>query len=158
IDCRSMEPSRCSKSGRTGMRCCDAVRDLRRRSMSTPSENDASARFAGSLSDGKAPTGVPATVSLTPDGLEITAAERARRRIWRYASLYSSAPLTARSRGVVLSESSLGTETLFVADPDFARALLAHATALGVVPRRVKALVPGVAATAAATVLAATVW
>jgi predicted Zn-dependent protease len=126
--------------------------------MSTPSETSASGPFAGSLSDGTTPTGVPVGVSLTANGLEITTEASRRRRTWRYGDLYSSTPLSARSHEVVLNESALGAETLFVADPGFARALLERATSLGVLPRRVRALVPGVVVMVIAAMLVGVMW
>lgn len=106
--------------------------------------------FPASLGDGRTAAATPVQVRLQEAGLEIGAARGDRRTplLWPYSELRASVPLLAGAPDVVLSRSTGGAESLFVADPDFSRLLLERAKFLGAGRQRLLALRPGIAAVA----------
>src|SRR5262245_26248922 len=95
--------------------------------MSTPSDGT---RFAGMHSDGRFATASPVSVRFTGGGLELRSDAKMVPDTWAYDEVQSSVPLAPDAADVLLSLLPDGKETLFVADPSFARLLLAYAPAL----------------------------
>jgi predicted Zn-dependent protease len=123
--------------------------------MSMPSDG---ARFLGAMSDGRSPTTFPVLVLFTGAGLELRASGPIAPRTWPYDALQASVPLTNEAPDVLLSLKQDGAETLFVADPSFAQALLARAPGLSSARQRWQGLKPGLAVLGAAVLLVAGVW
>jgi beta-barrel assembly-enhancing protease len=121
--------------------------------MSMPSEERA---FAGTYADGHSAGARRVEVRCGSDGLMMGGPGLLRPRAWAYADLRTSAPLRADDRDVLLSLQGAGTETVFVADPAFAPALLARAPQLSAARQRLGALRPGLIAAALAAVVIAT--
>ncbi len=114
--------------------------------------------YAGSLSDGRSADAIRVEVVLAQAGIEVRARGERQPLVWPYATLHSAAPLSASAPDVLLSRLPGGAETLFVADPAFARALLARAPELSVARQRWKGLRPGLAVVAAVVLAAAGMW
>jgi Zn-dependent protease with chaperone function len=105
--------------------------------------------YAARLSDGRSAVSAPVRVRLAETGLEILAeGERRAGLVWPYAELNSAVPLRGDAPDVLLSRKPDGAQALFVADPAFARPLLARAAALAPARQRWHGLRPGIAAVA----------
>ncbi len=114
--------------------------------MSTASDLN---RFPGKLGDGRTAASRPVEVRLGEQGIEIgVPGERRAALAWPYEDVRSSVPVVSGARDVLLSRQSGGAETLYVADPDFARVLVDRARHLGAGRQRLSALRPGLAALA----------
>lgn len=102
--------------------------------------------FPASLGDGRTAAAAPVQVRFRETGLEIAApGDRRTVLLWPYSELRSSVPLLAGAPDVLLSRATGGAESLFVADRDFSRLLLARAKFLGAGRQRLQALRPGIA-------------
>ena len=111
--------------------------------MSMPSDP---ALYDARLSDGRTAAAMPVKVRLGQGGLEILPpAERRAALVWPYGELRSNVPLAANARDVVLSLRPNGSQTLFVAHPDFSGGLLARAGGLSPLRQRLMGLRPGIA-------------
>jgi predicted Zn-dependent protease len=105
--------------------------------------------FPASLGDGRTAAATPVQVRLHDTGLEIVGKGGTRiSLLWPYGELRSGVPLLAGAPDVVLSRTTGGVESLFVADPDFSRLLLERAKFLGAGRWRLQAVRPGIAAVA----------
>jgi Zn-dependent protease with chaperone function len=124
--------------------------------MSMPSE---ATLYDARLSDGRtAASSAPVRVRLAQGGLEIVPAGESRSQlVWPYGELRSNVPLRADAPDVLLSREPGGTQTVFVADPAFSRALLARASDLSTTRQRLKGLRVGIAAVAVVAVVAGAV-
>jgi beta-barrel assembly-enhancing protease len=115
-------------------------------------------RFAGAHSDGRVAVASRVSVRFTGGGLEMHGEDGHGTRTWPYESLQGSVPLMADAADVLLSLKPDGTETLFVADPSFARLLLARAPALSRAHQRWQGLKPGLAVLAAVLLFVGSIW
>lgn len=111
--------------------------------------------FAARYSDGRTAVAHTARVSIDDRGLAITLGDgtpgdgdASTRLLWPLVSLRTAQPLTWRSTDVLVGRIGDETETLFVADPAFARALAAAAPALTARHQRWRHVRPWVAVTA----------
>ena len=112
--------------------------------MSMPSDPT---HYAARLSDGRSAVSAPVRARLAETGLEIIPeGERRAALVWPYAELRSAVPLRQDAPDVLLSRGPDGAQTLFVADPAFAGALLPRAAALAPARQRWQGLRPGIAA------------
>jgi predicted Zn-dependent protease len=123
--------------------------------MSTLSDG---ARFAGVHSDGRVATASPVSVRFAGGGLELRSDGEFKTRTWAYDQLQASVPLRVDAADVLLSLKPSGTETLFVADPSFARLLLPRAPVLSRAHQRWQGLKPGLAVLAAVVVIFSSMW
>jgi beta-barrel assembly-enhancing protease len=117
-----------------------------------------SARFLGAHSDGRSATTSPVSVRFTGAGLELRGNGKPGTLTWPYDRLQTSLPLRADAADVLLSLKDEGGQTLFVADPSFAHALLARAPGLSSARRRWQGLKPGLAVLGAVALLVAGLW
>jgi predicted Zn-dependent protease len=98
------------------------------------------------LSDGRTAAALAVKVRLGQSGLEILSpTERRAALVWPYDELRSNVPLASNTRDVVLSLRPNGSQTLFVAHPDFSGGLLARAGGLSPLRQRLMGLRPGIA-------------
>ncbi len=115
-------------------------------------------RFAGAHSDGRVATAAPVSVRFTGGGLELSGDGEIGTRTWPYESLRGSVPLRMDAPDVLLSLKGDSTETLFVADPSFARLLLARAPGLSRARQRWQGIKPGLAVVAAVVLFVTSLW
>ena len=114
--------------------------------------------YDGRLSDGRTAATTAVRARLGEAGLEILAVgDRRAALVWPYAELHSNVPLTANASDVLLSLKPSGSQTLFVANPQFSAGLLARATGLSATRQRLLALRPGLATVAVVVAIAAAV-
>ena len=123
--------------------------------MLTPSDG---ARFVGAHSDGSSATTSPVSVRLTGAGLELRGNDKPSTRTWSYDRLQASVPLRADAADVLLYLKEDGGQTLFVADPSFARVLLVRAPGLSSARQRWQGLKPGLAVLGAVALLVGGLW
>src|SRR5262249_33637356 len=123
--------------------------------MLTPSDG---ARFVGAHSDGSSATTSPVSVRLTGAGLEVRGHCKPSTRTWSYDRLQASVPLRADAANVLLHLKEDGGQTLFVADPSFARLLLARAPGLSSARQRWQGLKPGLAVLGAIALIVGGGW
>jgi beta-barrel assembly-enhancing protease len=124
--------------------------------MSMPSDR---AVYEGRLSDGRSAASMRVEVRLAERGLEILpAGERRARALWPYANLRSSAPVRPDAPDVLLSLKPAGAETLFVADPAFARSLRARASHLSPARQRLLGLRTGATFAILVAAVAGAIW
>lgn len=90
----------------------------------------AGASFSARYSDGRTAVAHAAQVSIDDRALTIALGDGGDPVVWPLASLRTAQPLTRRSLDVLVGRIGDETETLFVADAAFARALAAAAPAL----------------------------
>ncbi|MEO1206461.1 MAG: M48 family metallopeptidase [Pseudomonadota bacterium] len=86
--------------------------------------------FLGTFSDGKRAGSDSARVRLLDRGLEIEFTGQSERKVWPYGALKSSEPLGPRAIEALVTYSYEPGATLFVANPQFARALAHEANHL----------------------------
>jgi predicted Zn-dependent protease len=122
--------------------------------MSMPSDPR---RFAGALSDGHSAATTRVEVALAEAGVELRLRGERQALVWPYDKLHSAVPLSAAAPDVLLGLKD-GASALFVADPVFARPLLARAPALSTVRQRWHGLRPGISVLAGVLVVAAAMW
>lgn len=114
--------------------------------------------YDGRLSDGRTAGSIAVKARLAEGGIEILPpGERRPALTWAYGDLSSNVALRANALDILLSVKPNGTQTLFVADPNFSSALLARARGLSLTQQRLRALRPGLAAVAAVAVVALSV-
>jgi predicted Zn-dependent protease len=114
--------------------------------------------YAGSLSDGRSADAIRVEVSLAQAGIEVRPRGEQRGLVWPYDTLHSAVPLSGAAPDVLLNQKPDGAQTLFVADPAFARALLARAPALSVARQRWQGLRPGLAVLAVVVLVVSAMW
>ena len=124
--------------------------------MSMPSEDRGNRVFVGTYADGQSAGSRRVEVRLRADALVLGGPGLLRPRTWTYADLRASVPLRADAPDILVGLQPPATETLFVADPAFAPALLARAPGLSAARQRLGALKPGLIAVALAALVIAT--
>lgn len=120
---------------------------------STP-HGETYARF----SDGKSATARDASVRLGLTGIEIRSADTGRVTTWPYASLTAGEPLRTHAIDVLLNSTVQPGASLFIPNPDIARALRKSAPHLTAAAERWRSARPWVFGAAAAIGLIATVY
>src|SRR5262249_26233178 len=115
-------------------------------------------RFLGAHSDGRSATTSPVSVRFTGAGLELRGNAKPGTLTWAYDRLQTSLPLRADAADVLVSLKDEGGQTLFVADPSFAQALLARAPGLSSARQRWQGLKPGLAVLGAVALLIGGLW
>lgn len=109
--------------------------------MSMPSDG---AVYEGRLSDGRTAASMRVEVRFGERGLEILpTGERGAPALWPYPNLRSSVPVRSDAPDVLLSLKPAAPETLFVANPAFARSLRARASHLSPARQRLLGLRTG---------------
>ncbi len=116
---------------------------------------DASARWQGSFSDGRAPVSTPVSVSLGTDGLIFEGDGWPKPRVWSYRQLAANAPLKSRATDMLLRSTAHDGQTLYLQGPGIAAGLLAKAPELSAARQRLRWMRPGLAVVASVAVIAA---
>jgi predicted Zn-dependent protease len=123
--------------------------------MSTHSE---AMSFTGTLSDGRSADAMRVDVRFSSKGLELRHPQSALLWVWPYEQLHCSVPLSAKAADVLLSRRPDGGQTLFVAEPGFARQLLGCAPALSAARQRLRGSRPGLAVVGTVLAVALGTW
>lgn len=119
-----------------------------------PPHGETYARF----SDGKSATARDASVRLGLTGIEIRSADTGGVTTWPYASLGAGEPLRTHAIDVLLNSTTQPGASLFIPNPDVARALRKSAPHLTAAAERWRSARPWVFGAAAAIGLIATVY
>lgn len=114
--------------------------------------------YAGAFSDGQRPVTQPVDVRLTPDGLFLRGEGWARPLSWAYGDLLASVPLKSDAGDVLLRARTNEAQTLFIADPGIARALILRAPHLSAARTRLRWARPGIVAVLAVAAVIGSVF
>lgn len=114
--------------------------------------------YAGAFADGNKPVTQPVDIQLAPDGVIIRGDGWARPLAWAYADLLASVPLKSDAQDVLFHAKTNATQTLFIADPGIARALVQKAPHLSAARTRLRWARPGIAAVMAVAAVVGSVF